>query len=116
MRFAVKIRLRLARGGPSFEIDAVTYDRDYDWDRHFQKAMESPATGYAKYSEFPGDVAFRIAGQSRGHFNGLWIPLRFRQALEKAEITALKGTPLDEVSKDNPINAEAIMVSATDTR
>src|SRR5215475_12512115 len=84
MLFAVKVRLQLASGGPSFDIDAVNYRPDYDWDKHYREAMEAPTSGYARYLSFPGDVAFRIAGQSRGSFKGLWIALHFRQALENA--------------------------------
>jgi hypothetical protein len=108
--------LQLASGGPCFDIDAVNYLPHFNWDKAYQEAMDAPTKGYERYLSFPGDVAFRVAGKSRGHFMGLWIALRFRQALEKAGNTVLKGAPLDSEAKDHAIVAQAVIVSASDLR
>ncbi|HVH78491.1 MAG TPA: hypothetical protein VM782_03820 [Stellaceae bacterium] len=83
IRFAVKLHMRSGSGGPTIPIDAITFDPSYDFDAEFEQWKNSKSTGYQRFSEMPGDVAFRIRGKSQGSFNGGWIGLRFKWRFEE---------------------------------
>ncbi|MGO4670071.1 hypothetical protein [Bosea sp. 2RAB26] len=90
--FGVNLLMCFASGGPKISVGAIRFDRSYDWDADYKRASESPLTGYAKFSDMPGDVAFRVAGRSMGMFLGGWILLDFQQKYMKAAGTSEPGT------------------------
>jgi hypothetical protein len=103
IKFGVTLQMRFTEGGPSIEVEAATFDPSFDWDKECQEAMDSPLTGYAKFSLMPGDVAFRIAGKSQGYFNGGWILYRF---LERYKTTG------GGIALDSPTLIEAVTINA----
>jgi hypothetical protein len=102
MKFEVLLQLREVDGTEIIEVEAVYYDPRYDHDAEFRRAMSLP-TPLERYSEMPGDVAFRIDGKSNGSFRGGHIGLNFN----------FKYKAIHGEKKPNPsLILHAIIVSA----
>ena len=83
IRFAVKLHLRSASGGPEIAVDAIQFDRNYDFDAEVERWKNSKSTGYQRYSEMPADAPFRVHGKSMGYFLGLLPRMVFGRRFEE---------------------------------
>jgi hypothetical protein len=102
--YAVRLQMTAASGGPAIMVDAIRFDRSYDFDAAVLKWKNSKSTGYRRFSEMPVDAPFRVHGKSMGNFIALWIGLNFRREYEKQT-----GVNPD---KDMPMIVNSVTVEA----